>query len=184
MLEIRVKIRKGRKLMGMLDHEFCEGDRRCYDCRRIDEECGDRKVTIHDNPKDLLQKKECCGSGHCGSGCGQGPAKEGSAQNASGAGLLQEKSEICFLSVVIETSAGNGYYVDLNHEKQDDIFKTIASHIMNGDGVINETFCLQDALVKVWGQKWLSSEDGYDDFRYHYLNLLRADISPYRGRKK
>ncbi len=107
------------------------------------------------------EKKECCGSGDCGTGCGLGPVKDGSVQDASGSGLLQsgvsdgddsEKYLVVFIS-------GNRYVIDF------------AKNNMTYESFCNEW--VEGSLADVWAHR----EDVDKDFKYTFNLALVESIT-------
>lgn len=112
--------------------------------------------------KEKKEEKGCCNSDDCG--CGLGPVKEGSVQDAAGASvLLQKKPRFGLISTphLISTPAG-GKYIISGRVFEGIMFGTTVKLV----GI--------PALQIIFAKKIGETKE-----RFHYLPVAASDISPY-----
>lgn len=119
------------------------------------------------------KEKECCGRCGGAAGCGHGPAKEGSVQDASGAGLLQEETKSS-ASVFCYVAAPEGeFIVDVVASGQTPYFKEeIASQLL----ALLERYD-PDLYFPRYGVLVLARKIGDYGLKTHFITFSRARIS-------
>ncbi len=136
-----------------------------------------------------VKEKECCGGA---TGCGHGPVKEGSVQDASGAGLLQKEvrmedaSREKFLLLLIMPDGE--YVVDIYDQRQTSFFQEVVAPVLKQYDQFNTRQAdvppfapYPYGLVMVCAQKRGESLFYYHDLELgQVLRVLPWDLSRWR----